>query len=104
MGDRASHCCNNGKSFIGMQEGALSMHSKTLDVELQSSQERPGTAMKTLVGIISKVAALESAAVGYHCHTQTEKEKGIHRYLRQSTEHMWGIRRGLEFCGRIQIC
>lgn len=73
MGDRASHCCNNRKSFTGMQESALSTHSKTLDVELQSSQERPGTAMKTLVGIISKVAALESAAVG--AITATHKRK-----------------------------
>lgn len=75
MADQASHCCNNGKSFIGMQEGALSMHSKTLDVELQSSQERPGTAMETLVGVISKVAALESAAVGAITATHRRKKE-----------------------------
>ena len=48
-------------------------HTARPFVELQSSQERPGTAMKTLVGIISKVAALESAAVG--AITATHKRK-----------------------------
>lgn len=88
MADQASHCCNN-EIVHWDAEGALSMHSKTHDVELQSSQERPGTAMETLVGVISKVAALESAAVGAITAThRRKKEKGIHRYLRQSTEHM----------------
>lgn len=75
MGDRASHCCNNRKSFIRMQESALSTHSKTCDVELQSSQERPGTAMKSSVGMISKIAALESAAVGAITTTHRQKKK-----------------------------
>ena len=31
MGDWASHCCNNRKSLIGMQDSALGTHSKTLE-------------------------------------------------------------------------
>lgn len=75
MGGRASHCCNSRKSFSGMQESVLSTHSKILDMEIQSSPERPGTAMKPLVGVISKIAALESAAVGALTATHRQKKK-----------------------------
>lgn len=58
-----------------MQENVLRTHSKILDVEIQSTLERPGTAMKSLVGVISKIAALESAAVGAITATHRRKKK-----------------------------
>lgn len=58
-----------------MQGSVLSAHSKILDVEIQSTPERPGTAIKSLVGVISKIAALESAAVGAITATHRWKKK-----------------------------